>query len=786
MTDLPWEGVWIGYNWQRDAWPVGEQRLAFRYDFALPNLALSAVLRISAFAGYALWINGYIVGYGPARSYPREQLYDEYHIRAALRPGDNHIAVLVMPPTGVTGYSLVERMGLIVDGEIVCPEDTVRVATNTRWYVRPADWFEPSGNLCSLPTGFQEHVRGELEPPKWKTALPLESEGWRPAWYLGPVGTPPWKTLRQRPIPLLEEVRVADVPLVWRGRASRELADVRANLARLFNEAPVEGRPVQGYDQPWITSGEENVFVFDYGKTRLIRPALQLRQVKGPVRLELYYDLALGERPTAMRGFHTPQEGFVDSYTPPQVTGEDASIYWECASVRGFRFLTVKVAGEGQCVFRLGSRTVDYRYPPVAEFTCGSTLFEQIWQTSAETLRSATNDVIVDTCSRERVLWTFDACVSAKAAFYTFGETAMWRRCLALIAQGVDEDGIPSAIVPARPSFMSLFDQTMAWVMSCWDYYLASGDLSLLQEVAAPMERFLRLCARQMTPEGLFVPPEYSWHWVDWAPIDKRPYALAVNAMLLVAAQAAQKIGDSLASEGLRSCAAEIIARLEQALPLFYDEERGCYRAHLPPRKPLLISQPLGWPGGAPGEAVTHNLHGNALLLWAGLGSEERRRSVARFIATTCDQPYGPENRFGPGWTDLILSPLFDYGFEESAISFISRVYGDFIDAGAPTWGEVFDGSRFNTAHGWGAAVNTLIAERIIGLRPLEPGWKRILLRPVTGGLPDLSYTLSTPAGQVAVKLRDTEIMVTLPKGVILEYRGEPITGTGEEQKLPW
>ena len=70
MTDNEWQGVWIGYNWQRDAWPIGEHRLAFRYDFVLPNFPLSAVLRISAFAAYALWINGRAVGCGPARSYP--------------------------------------------------------------------------------------------------------------------------------------------------------------------------------------------------------------------------------------------------------------------------------------------------------------------------------------------------------------------------------------------------------------------------------------------------------------------------------------------------------------------------------------------------------------------------------------------------------------------------------------------------------------------------------------------------------------------------------------------
>jgi len=47
---------------ERDAWPMGEHRLAFRRDWALPSCPTVARLRVSAFAAYGLWLNGRIGG----------------------------------------------------------------------------------------------------------------------------------------------------------------------------------------------------------------------------------------------------------------------------------------------------------------------------------------------------------------------------------------------------------------------------------------------------------------------------------------------------------------------------------------------------------------------------------------------------------------------------------------------------------------------------------------------------------------------------------------------------
>ena len=432
-------GCWLSTNWMRDAAPFGGPPAAFRKDFSAAGNVSRAVVHISASETYVLWLNGAWVGAGPARSFPSRQACDVYDLTHLVRSGINHFAALLVPPTGVTGYSAAVRFGLFFGGHVLAERNEASLSGGEGWRARDADWYHATGLLSSLPTGAQEHWDARQEPPFWRTA-PAE-QGWDDAFVLGPAATPPWREIVPRDIPCLVESD-ASPALVWAGVAPRDMADVGANLAAAFNAAAVTGQPVQQQkseewlSEEWLSTDERSVFVFDFGRTRSVRPALEAADVRGDVRLELFYSLALDERPRADRGFGTVREGFSDS----AVFGEadNGARVWERLQPRGFRFLTVRAAGTGRCRFALRARTVEYPFPDEKPLACADAALQAIWSTSARTLRSCAGDVFVDTCARENVLWTLDACVAGEAAWHTFGETALWRRCLLLIAEGID------------------------------------------------------------------------------------------------------------------------------------------------------------------------------------------------------------------------------------------------------------------------------------------------------------------------------------------------------------
>ena len=347
----------------------------------------------------------------------------------------------------------------------------------------------------------------------------------------------------------------------------------------------------------------------------------------------------------------------------------------------------------------------------------GDAFLQRVWDTSIATLRAATTDVIGEP-ARENVLWTFDACVGGKAAYYSFGDTAMWRHCLELVAQGIDADGIPNAVVPAGYSFMVLIDQALYWVHSCKEYYWATGDRAFLARQAPAIQRLLHFCKQHMTEDGLFIPSSFAWHWVDWAPLNKQPYSMPINGLLLLAAQAANALANEAQGQfgALQALSQALCDQLCASLLAFYDAQENCFRAHLPaggdhPVSSINRSTP-----------VTFDLHSNALACLTGLGSPAQRAgavtkmmqlldAAAPAVATVDEQP------FGIAWTQLILEPIFALGHVAAGMRYLRRYFQPFLDLNAATWAEDFVPEIHNTAHGWGACVNSLLVESVCGLR---------------------------------------------------------------------
>ncbi|MCE5272514.1 hypothetical protein LLH00_14640 [bacterium] len=738
----PCRGGWIAHtDWHIDSFPLLDNPVAFRKEITLEGRPTTGKVIVTAADVYVLYCNGAFASSGPARSWPREKYYDEVDLLPFLKPGRNSLAVLLFPCTGVNFLNPFTRMGLLVQGDIALDGGgKFLLDTDDTWLCRMADWVRFHHSLISLPTGFQEHFDSDREAPDWRTAPP--SEGWTEALYLGSAGLPPWTGLRRKPIPdLLENALVP--ALVWSGHGSPERREDTASLAASFNAEKLTGKIESRPATDWIEATPGSVFTFDVGRTRLVRPGLEVRQGSGPLRLELYYDIRFEGRPSGFDGFGG---SFLDTLS---LSG--GGCVWQAHRGRGLRYVSVKVTGAGSCEFRPRLLALDYPFAERASLEVKDSFIQALWDTSLNNIRSSTDDAYVDTCSRENLLWTMDAAATAKAAFYSFAELRMWRNCLSLIALGVDSQGNPAAVVPTDcPS--PLMDQSMHWVVSCWEYYLAGGDISLLREVEAPLARFLGLCEHGLTAEDLYVPPGYSWHYVDWAVLDKRPYSLPVNALLLRAAQYAGRIAQALGSEPLAALAGRIGARLRPALGRFFSPEERAFLSRIEPRQPLRLPPSKPNSVNPKGPIPRANLHGNVLCIVTGCGTEAQRAQALEHACALLALPSGPENRLGLGYCDILLSPLLAAGRYAPVRNKLDQLYGDFVRSGQPTWGERAPVEAENTAHGWGAAVNSLIVEGLIGLKPQAPGWTKASCEPAAGFGADFAYRLETPAGRIEVE----------------------------------
>ncbi len=701
---------------------------AFRREFTLSELPRRTVMSVTGFMQYAVRVNGRFASAGPARG--MDLPYDTVDVTALLREGGNAVTAVVLPHHGQSNYGSPHIVGFCM--ELTADDGRTLLTTADGWTCAQADWFGCGKNRLSGPLPAEEHFDAEREPRGWMLGG-FSGEGFIPC----VTADDDFPDSEPRPTPRCEENETTG-SLVWLGRDDEELWDTAENLTVRFNAEEMTGAFTEKFPYPTaspkreaptadvLTERDGNLFVFDYGRTRMLRPVVELTDLDGEGRIELYYGIEMKERPVCRRGFGKPNEGFCDSFKPlsgaSPHSGESLQtgalshsgaspfpgvISYETLTGRGCRFVTVRAAGKCRFRLRMRTRTLDYPFGAEKTLDCTDPFLRRVFEMGVNSIRSSAGDVYVDTCERENALWTFDACVIGRAAFDVFGETALWRRSLAVLAQTTDPDGAVHSIGAARNVPHTLADQTCFYVINCLEYAKAAGDVSLLCETAPVLERFLLMLESGMTDDGLLLYPARSWHFVDWAGIDRRPYSLPFNCLALLAARAMTEIASLIGEPERGEVGKRLAARLERSLTRFYDPEAGCFLCHIEPTVPPPPYNTFGFKESD--TEFPHGLHANIFALWAGIGDDAMRQSTVRFLKARFAEPFGAWHIFGPGWMNVVLTVLVENGLCAEARRVLHEKFAPLVSNGGVTVGESCGSSPYNTAHGWGAAVCTAL-----------------------------------------------------------------------------
>lgn len=223
-------------------------------------------------------------------------------------------------------------------------------------------------------------------------------------------------------------------------------------------------------------------------------------------------------------------------------------------------------------------------------------------------------------------------------------------------------------------------------------------------------------------------------------------HALTKMAML---ARASKKDDDA---RGLEAKAKQVYDSFNR---VFFDAARGVY---------------------TDGEGSKHaSLHANMFALAFGLVPLEKQDQVADFTASRgmlCSV-YGAQ---------YLLEALFLSGRDEDALRLLTsqgpRSWGHMIELGSTMTLEAWDAKykgNLTWNHAWGAAPANIVARFVLGVRPLAPGYDKILIAPQPGTLQWAKGKVPTPHGPVVVNFQNAEqfkLEIEVPKGATarLEY----------------
>ena len=165
------------------------------------------------------------------------------------------------------------------------------------------------------------------------------------------------------------------------------------------------------------------------------------------------------------------------------------------------------------------------------------------------------------------------------------------------------------------------------------------------------------------------------------------------------------------------------------------------------------------------------SLHSNMFMLAFDLVPENRRQSVVSFCRSrgmACSV-YGAQ---------VLLEALYRVGEAQYALELLTaqhdRSWWNMIQAGSTITWEAWDHRYKNNLdwnHAWGAAPANIIPRYLLGLRPLAPGFRKVLIQPQPGSLERASGTMPTIHGPLHVSLENHrrqpfELRTSIPANV--------------------
>lgn len=415
----------------------------------------------------------------------------------------------------------------------------------------------------------------------------------------------------------------------------------------------------------------------------------------------------------------------------------------------GYRFVRLDLLTDDMLV-NLKEVTAILRYrdiPYEGSFNCSDQRLNDIWMTGAYTVHLNMQEYIWDGIKRDRLIWLGDMHPETSTISYVFGEDESVYSSLDLAVKQY----------PLPNYFNGMSAYSMWYLIMQYDWYMHFGNIDFVRKHGDYIKGLVDLVDTKVDAEGN--DELGGGRFLDWpsSPNEKGVHS-GYRALIVWAMNDAAKLCRILGDEPQAKKAEAIVARLNQKI------------------------------------MPSNNLkQAEGLMAIAGLKSAE---DAAKAILEG-----GPKG-FSTFYGYYMLQALAMDGKYAEALDIISKFWGGMLDLGATTFWEDFNldwvdnvgridefvpagkkdihgdfgaycypGFRHSFCHGWASGPTAWMSQHVLGIEPLEPGCRKVSVKPHLGNLEWAEGTYPTPMGNIYVKhvrQADGSVKSTIkaPKGV--------------------
>ncbi|MFF0271374.1 family 78 glycoside hydrolase catalytic domain [Kribbella sp. NPDC004536] len=514
---------------------------------------------------------------------------------------------------------------------------------------------------------------------------------------------------------------------------------VEAPRGTLRAQAHEPIRVIETVDPVEVTEVRPGVWIADFGRTVAGWTRLTVTAEAGTT-IGLTHGETVADGNVVAQNRHVEGDRIQrDEYI---AAGTGAETWEPRFSYKGFRYVQIEGA---QADVQL--RVVHSDVASATTFASSQRPYEQFERAMRRTILGNLHGIPTDTPFYEKNGWTGDAQVGAPTMLAALDLARFFTKWLGDIRDSQAESGQLPVIVPTSGwGFTDLSPATewpTVYPFLLREMYRWYGDDRLLREHWDSLTRYLAW-ELDRVEDGLSVSVLGDWLPPGYgdgpAPEDRRLTGTAyLYRALVVAAEIGEVIGQA---NEYRKAAGELADGLNRA---FLDRDAGRYRsAEDPDYRQTSNAVPLAF------GIVPEDL---APKVAAGLAADVRARGF--HLNTGC---------LGVG---VLLPVLTKYGYGDVATKVaLQRSYpswGYWIDLGADTMWEMWEDDSRSRNHYFQGTVVQWIFENVAGLRVIDAGAERIVVRPdARAEVDSASIRTETIRGRVAVSWKKTGRVLSL------------------------
>jgi alpha-L-rhamnosidase len=698
LRDGDWTAQWL----QPAAASAEPNRVTYvRTDVALPSGRIArATAYIAAAHTYQLFVNGPRVDLCPSFCYPDEQYFRCVDLTHSLRPGRSNAVGVLHHWYGPGQGRPASFPGVLFQLEVHYANGRhVRVGSDGSWRETPAEWL-PSPQRNSDGGDFVEWVDGRAHPDGWSTAG-FSDAAWTAPKVIGPSGSAPFtRTYVQR-------TRIADTAV-----------------------APVSLRT--------LANGS---LVADFGAVYAARLRVRFRHGADGRTIPMHVGYLLDPDGQVSTVHGTQETDLAFSYITR--AGDQT---FEALTYLGFRYL--QIDDPGQVISRDDIAAVathaDMPAVPMATFTSNDRMLNAVWKLNARSCLYCTHEQFVDTPTREKGQFLWDAANESEAVMRAYRDQNMSWQALRDVERGqarFHPDGRVNAVYPNGDGARDYPTSTARYPEWIWRYYVATGDFDtavILYPSASQACDYLWTARNPITgllyglADGSDGDPIYGYDLSVAA--DTASNVLSINAFNRVA-QLAELANDPAGAAVQRSRAAQLTDSVNSVLRL----SNGVYIDGL----------------DSNGAQSTHSSQeSNVLALAYGVVPPTDIGYVGAFVASLGIS-------VGPNHGLELLRALANAGLWNDMVGTLTNAvepgWAHIVASGGTFTWEVWSPSDLigdSMSHGWGSSALVAMHESLLGITLLAPtadGAVRADISPPSTGLVRASGSFPTVAGTLGV-----------------------------------